>query len=376
MNYVDNDIANSRNANNFDFLRVFAALLVVYSHSFPLGLGISDPLGTFTGWISYGQLAVWIFFIISGFLITKSFVQSKSMMSYFTKRILRIHPGLLVSLLFGIFIIGPIVTNLPLCLYFTNISTYEYIESLSLLLMKYELPGVFENNHFPFSVNGSIWTLQFEFLMYIFVAILGCLNLFKKRIYIIVIYFLVLFLYAYLFVFYPSSLSDFYLRNLLQLFITFSAGMLCYLYTDKIRYNAKFFLLFIILFFIPIIFPRMYFSSLFFIPLFCLPYITFYLAFLPIKKLNDFGKNGDFSYGIYIYAFPIQQTIAHFYPKASAMSMFLLSIILVLPLAWFSWHFVESKALKLKNKLLRNQVEEVKPKHINHNHTNEDFKNS
>ena len=375
MRNEDTDVTNSRNSNNFDFLRLLAALLVVYSHSFFLGSGITDTLGSITGWISYGQLAVWIFFIISGFLITKSFVQSQSLISYFAKRVLRIYPGLLVSLLFGMFIVGPLVTNLPLNLYFTNFSTYEYLESLSLLSMKYELPGVFLNNHFPLSVNGSIWTLQFEFLMYILVAILGFLDLLKKRIYIAVIYLLVISVYAYIFIFSSSLLSDFYLRNFLQLFITFSSGMLYYLYMDKIRYNTKLILLFTVLFIIPIIFPGTYFSYLFLLPLLSLPYITFYLAFLPIKKLNDFGKNGDFSYGVYIYAFPIQQTIAYFYPNISVVSMFLLSTILILPLAWFSWHFIESKALRLKNKLLRNQVKEVKIKPININET-KDFENN
>ena len=355
MDNTDKNIENSRNGNSFDFIRLFAAFLVVYSHSYPLGFGITDPLGAFTGWITFGQLAVWIFFVISGFLITKSFVQSQSMASYFTKRILRIHPGLLVSLLFGIFIVGPIVTNLPLNLYFTNISTYVHLVSLSLISMKYELPGVFETNHFPLSVNGSIWTLQFEFLMYILVAIFGSLNLLKKRIYIVIIFVLILLLYAFLFVFYSSSFSNFYIRNFLQLFIAFVAGMLYYLYRDKIRYSTKLFISFVILFIIPIAYPKMYFSYLFLIPLLSLPYILFYLAFLPIKKINNFGKNGDYSYGVYIYSFPIQQTISHFNPNISATSMFLFSIILVLPFAWLSWHFVELKALRFKNKVIFNQ---------------------
>jgi peptidoglycan/LPS O-acetylase OafA/YrhL len=83
--------------------------------------------------------------------------------------------------------------------------------------------------------------------------------------------------------------------------------------------------------------------------LLCLPYLVLYIGQLPVKQLCNLGdKYGDYSYGLYIYAFPVQQTIAHFIPKINPIQMFTLSLPVTFVLAFISWWLIEKKALSLK----------------------------
>jgi peptidoglycan/LPS O-acetylase OafA/YrhL len=79
-----------------------------------------------------------------------------------------------------------------------------------------------------------------------------------------------------------------------------------------------------------------------------LPYLVFYIAYIPGGRIRNFNKAGDYSYGIYIYAFPVQQSIAELIPNISVFGMVCLSFIITFILAYFSWHFVEKKFLKMK----------------------------
>ena len=80
----------------------------------------------------------------------------------------------------------------------------------------------------------------------------------------------------------------------------------------------------------------------------CMPYIILYIAHAKLPLLNKAGKYGDFSYGLYIYAFHVQQSIAHFFSGISVMEMFLLTLLIVVPLSFLSLKLIESNALKLK----------------------------
>ncbi len=153
--------------NLFDLLRLIAATLVIYSHSYPL-LGITPPdiVTRILPFTNGGTLGVWIFFIISGYLNTKS-IKNNNAFAFLINRSLRIFPGLVVALLFSIFVIGPLCTNLPMSDYFINHKTWQYIHQNLFLSPNYILPGVFDGNRFKSVVNGSIWTLPTEALLYL-----------------------------------------------------------------------------------------------------------------------------------------------------------------------------------------------------------------
>lgn len=161
--------------NCFDFLRTAAALIVLLSHSFPLS-GLPEPLvGHET---TLGSIAVWVFFSISGYLITQSALTSESTKAFALKRILRIGPALVVLLLLSVFAAGPLLTELAISDYFTSLRTYTYLVKNPAFANQESLPGVFISTPLPNGFNGSLWTIKYELLMY---AMVGGLLAFTKR---------------------------------------------------------------------------------------------------------------------------------------------------------------------------------------------------
>lgn len=157
--------------NAFDFVRFAAAFSVLFSHSFPL-CGIREPLLVFG--LPLANIAVYVFFVISGFLVYQSWARDPSLGRFAARRGLRLLPALVVAVCVTVFVIGPLMTTLPLVQYFRGADTWTYLLSnASLVVGRYTLPGVFESNPYPAAVNGSLWTLRYEALMYIILAAFG-----------------------------------------------------------------------------------------------------------------------------------------------------------------------------------------------------------
>src|SRR3954464_3664915 len=155
-------------ANNFDALRFWAALAVLWSHSFPITLGAQypQPLASVSfGQTNLGRVAVAFFFVISGYLITRSFERSRSTWSFVRARALRIMPGLIVVLIAVAFVLGPLVTSIPLHDYFTSSAPYRYVITQASFSGHAELPGVFDRNPVAHA-NDSLWTLRYEVACY------------------------------------------------------------------------------------------------------------------------------------------------------------------------------------------------------------------
>lgn len=146
--------------------------MVLYGHSFVL-LGLREPL--FMSWLPLGPLGVFIFFTISGYLVSESWDRDPHLLRFFQRRLLRILPGLAVCVLLTVGVLGPLLTTLPLADYFSNPHTLGYLRTIGLYITYY-LPGVFDGNRYPNAVNGSLWSLPVEFLMYIVVALVGVLH--------------------------------------------------------------------------------------------------------------------------------------------------------------------------------------------------------
>ena len=337
--------------NNFDFLRFLAATFVIISHSFALTLNQTDPLGNFTGFMTMGSLGVAIFFTISGYLILKSWDRKREPISFFKNRILRIFPGLTCVVLITVFVIGPLVTILSWKNYFLNTETWVYFNNI-ILNIQFSLPGVFVNNPYPNSVNGSLWTLPIEFCCYILVFILGLFLVYRNRYNLIIIFAI----QSLIFLAFPLQLqkisppffpfTNAYQIVLLTLF--FSAGMIFYAFKDLIKPDFKISVILFFIFMSTFLFAKVALAN--FMMIIFVSYLTMVIAFLPLPHLHLFGKNGDFSYGLYIYAFPIQQTLVFCFKGLSILSLFISSFLCTLFIAILSWNFIENPCLKLKNK--------------------------
>jgi len=179
----------SSRENNFDVLRLFAALLVLWGHSYPLTADGQDDIFSkcLFGYDTAGSFAVMIFFVISGFLVTKS-ASERTMGDYFAARALRILPALACVVVFTILVIGPILTTLPLGDYFRDRWTRSYLTNILVFGIQYDLPSTTTRLLYPGAINGSLWTLSLECGFYVVLGVLFFFGLFTPRIvYIIVI---------------------------------------------------------------------------------------------------------------------------------------------------------------------------------------------
>lgn len=333
-----------RNKNNFDFIRFVAATMVILGHSYHLLLLSSqEPVSQLTGTMYSGSLGVYIFFVISGYLVTQSLERtSPRYHHYLWNRSLRIFPALVVVVVLSAFVLGPLLTDLSLAEYFHSGTTSAYLQTAA-LYVHYYLPGVFSTNPYPGAVNGSLWSIPIEFLMYLMLLGLGLLGVIKRRT-IVSLMWLLTTATAILF---PSCLtwSVPYVGDgvtITTLAIFFLSGMLFYLYRDTIPLDSR------ILIFLCVVWILsfrtvycMYVSYVF------IPYAVTWFAFGRISITHNFGRYGDFSYGMYLYAFPVQQTLIHF-GLSSQVLLFFATFSITLPIAVLSWHSVESRALRLK----------------------------
>src|SRR6185437_13955604 len=177
----------SLKSNNFGFLRFFLACAVLYDHLFILGGFGSEPISSrIAHQEDVGSLAVLGFFIISGYLVTASFINSKTILSYSLKRFLRIMPAFWICLIVTAFIFAPL-------LYFSEENTlhgffsisngpFQYIKHDFLLFMhQYLIGDLLKTNPYNLAFDGSLWTLILEVKSYILLGILGAFGLLTKR---------------------------------------------------------------------------------------------------------------------------------------------------------------------------------------------------
>ncbi|SDX46336.1 Peptidoglycan/LPS O-acetylase OafA/YrhL, contains acyltransferase and SGNH-hydrolase domains [Allochromatium warmingii] len=333
--------------NNFNLIRFLAATLVLYSHSFALAKTMyPEPLAHLVN-ITLGNVAVDIFFVTSGFLIAKSFFERQNLLAFIWARILRIYPALIVAVLFCTLIVGAIFTSYNLIAYFSDSQTYEYIAKNSSLIsgVVFVLPGVFVDNHYKDAVNGSLWTLPYEIKMYALLVLMGLIffqiqRFFKKSL------LKPLFLFATLSAIF-WNLFNYFQNDIsfsIRFFASFFSGVSFYLYRDQIILSFRLFLALSIIVFLSAVHVKIFF----FVYSFCLPYLLLYLAYVPSGPIRSFNKIGDYSYGIYIYAFPVQQSIAAMIPHVTVSGMVILSFVITFALAFLSWHKIEKKCLKMK----------------------------
>lgn len=327
--------------NNFDTLRIIAALAVLGSHAFPLAQGINtpQPLKVLSrGQTDLGSAAVLVFFVISGYLITQSFDRAPVATRFLKARCLRIFPALLVAVLLTAVMLGPAFTALSARAYFADPATATYVlGNSSLLDMRYRLPGLFGSNPTPSVVNGSLWTLQYEFLMYLGVLALGKLKLLRPSV--------VLVLLAAILVLNSRWTGGYYV----SFGAPFVAGAALYLWRDRIPLDWRLAALSAVV--VAASLPAGGFRLAFTV---FGAYLVIYLAMAPSVRLPDLARRGDFSYGVYVFAYPVQQSVSYLLgPPMTWYANLLLSLPMVFGLAALSWHFIEKPALALKRSATR-----------------------
>lgn len=330
--FID-DQFNSRD-NWFNFLRFMAAIMVIFSHSYGL-LKLDSPLPFITSKVSFGSIAVYIFFIISGFLVFKSWDNEPCIARFLRKRVLRIFPALVVAVFLTFFVAGFFLTSLPAVEYFSNLEALRYLKNILLYKIRFNLPGVFENNLYARAVNGSLWTLPVECKMYLMVAVGGALKIINRE-YTLIMLFVISIMYMALY-----AIDNYSYR----LGICFFMGGIFYLRRSVIVLDYR-------LFFLMLVWWLASFSTSYYLlsTMLCLPYITLYLAFMQQPAyIRSWASCGDASYGIYIYSFVVQQILIWYYHNMiSPLYLFMYSTTISILLGYLSWHFIEKPMLHYK----------------------------
>ncbi len=263
-------------------------------------------------------------------------------------RVLRIFPALLTMLLLTIFVLGILFTSLPLSSYMTDSKTYLYFLKCSTLItgVAYSLPGVFDGNPYKNAVNGSLWTLPYELRMYaILVFVWIVLRITKPnriRVFELAIVFAASVTGIAVVAIHFISTSEWLFT---KLFFMFFSGASFYVLKERIKLSRSYFWLFVVALFLSAFTNTHIFFVVYTLTL---AYVLFYLAYVPSGHIRKYNQLGDYSYGIYIYAFPVQQSVAALIPGVSVFIMAMFSIAVTLIFAVFSWHFLERRALGLK----------------------------
>ncbi|MHB8138583.1 MAG: acyltransferase family protein [Smithellaceae bacterium] len=330
--------------NNLDSLRLFGAVLVIFAHGFAI-VGVPAIVPPFYKG-HYGSLGVDIFFIISGFLITQSYLRSRNPARFVWSRFLRIFPALVLVTCLLVFVVGPLLTTLTTGEYFAHPWTFSYLRgALSLYeVTRYAvLPGVFMNNPIV-QTNGPLWTLQYEWTFYFVVLLLGVTSLLARKRFVVFLFVTSLVL-TYLNMGATANIYWTPVKHLPVFFMYFSFGALAYLYRDQIPMIRGAFL-FVMAMLIVGSFNGGFSDTIF---VFLLGYLVLFVGFSPGINLSWLTKYGDFSYGLYIWGWPVQQTVYLFLGKETNVWLQMgISLFIALLLAMLSWHLVEKRCLRLK----------------------------
>lgn len=320
--------------NNFDLLRLVAALSVIFSHAFLLAENSQahDPLIIATGGQAVlGLAGVFVFFTISGYLIAQSFEATASPPVFLAKRVLRIFPGLIACLLVCVFMIGPLVTSLAPREYFARPQTWLFLLHNSVLDIEYNrLPGVeFWPGNIGGIVNGPLWSLPCEMLMYLMLLVIGVSRLLTLPVCLLLV---------------AIGMGAIWLDtagetfgSALWLLGFFAAGMCGYKVGPQRLVDGRLALLAALGLAASI--PAHLFIFAF--PV-CGGYLTLWAAFsrrIPVLRAARFG---DLSYGLYIYGWPVEQCVVWLNGgTAPWWAVFLIAAPATAAIAFLSWHLVE-----------------------------------
>lgn len=343
ISLADRLAATRNRPSGFDYMRLVLAFGVIAWHSVLISYGDGHHY-------SFGQrvaapfatLIVPMFFALSGFLVAGSLERCKTLISFLGLRVFRIIPALAVEVLLSALILGPLLTDLPFRDYVSAPAFHSYFLNI-LGDIHYVLPGVFANNPVHL-VNGQLWTVPYELACYIALTALALTGIARRRGWLLLV----------MAGFYAAQVANSILRSNPDfkgaggstLVMAFIAGLLIYAYRDRIVWSRWLFLPAAALSLVLInLTDGMRFAAL------PIAYATIYLG-LTNPPRNRIVLSGDYSYGLYLYGFPIQQAVAAFDP---GLRHWYLNLLIAVPtaivVATGSWWLVEKPVLSRRQVL-------------------------
>ena len=360
------DQAFDPRSNAFGFLRLTLAVLVIFSHCYHLGGFGMDRLAVFTdGRYAIGSLSVAMFFVLSGFLICRSASGSLSVSRFLWHRFLRILPaywvclvvcGCLFAPLMGLVEFGTLThvfstpRNSSQSFIMSNAGLF-HLNGVSLggilFIRPNSIAGLLSHNPVPGVLNGSLWSLPFEISCYLAVAALAAIGVLRHARSVVLGLFVALWgLYAFDCLD-PDGFWKCFpypgMKLLVMLCLFFSAGCLCFLYREKIPHSTAIFVISLAV--LGGSLPLKIFGLI--APV-AMTYAFLWLAFaLPFGR---FDRKGDFSYGTYIYAFPVQQGMALLGLQEKGFALYFISSLLLTSFfAFLSYRLIEAPCLRWKS---------------------------
>jgi peptidoglycan/LPS O-acetylase OafA/YrhL len=332
--------------NAFDALRLFAALLVIFGHAFRL----TGEIGPAFAGVNVATTGVKIFFVVSGYLVAQSWLRDPHPGRFLRRRLLRIMPGLVAVVVLTAFVLGPMVADLSASTYFSDPRTWTYLANIAFYPAD-ALPGVFAINIAPHEVNGSLWSLAPEMSMYLLLPALAVVSLTLTGAYrLFALAALLVTLVALLVVLPAPELRQSLIYGT-RVWAWFSVAPFflvgaCFAFCgwDRFLNRAIAFGLLALL----LVTPTLPFITELLL-IVTLPYIVLAFGTAPAPFGGALTRHGDFSYGLYLYAFPIQQAlVATIGTPGGALANFAITTMLAAGCAALSWHFIEKPALRAK----------------------------
>ncbi|WP_446902026.1 acyltransferase family protein [Burkholderia sp. YIM B11467] len=343
-----------RGQNNFDLIRLLAAIGVMFGHSFLIqpAHGRHEPIARLTGLEYSGSLSVYAFFLVSGMLVTDSFVRQRSVLRFAAHRVARIFPGLVACVLITAYVLYPALSNLSLLDAIRSDDAARYvIRNITFYPdIVYTLPHIFDTAPFKNSVNGSLWTIPIELKCYLIVVVAGIIGVLRSR--LAALAFLSLCIACLWWMILKGAPYDF-----LRSYVTkpadysfypvafFLIGMLLYSLREHVIVDVRFWVVVACCYVLlahsvvgPVLFYGMFVYGI--------------LCFASARRFFAVSPKNDFSYGVYLWAFPVQQFVASAYPKMDNLLGLVLSIPMALMLAALSWHFVERPCIAYCRRLM------------------------
>lgn len=350
----------------FDFMRVALSLAVVGWHVVGLSKASGYEPGAGMAWIlSYSVLIM--FFGLSGFLIAGSAMRL-SLGNFLINRGLRIFPALAVEVMLSALVLGPLFTTMTMSEYFTHPKFFLYFTNL-LGFVYYYLPGVFDGGW----VNGSIWTVPFEIGCYALISVLIFYKGLSRPWILIAITVLILLIEASLALsghqvqdqyahsiadvvkYAPANMVDYlFVTRGSRLIVSFTVGIAFYLYRDRVPFSKLLLLLSLAVIVTAEAIGQWHNEVAPMANVFLTVPVVYVVLFLGLSKLPTLPlfHRGDYSYGIYLYGWPLTQAVRFIAPEYSKNWVFLLvaSLIPITIFAAISWHFIEKPILQLRKK--------------------------
>ncbi len=342
LSLADRMALTNNRPSGFDYMRIVLALSVICWHSLLISYG-TDQVFWGPALAPLSLLIVPMFFALSGFLVAGSLERSKSLFGFLGLRVFRIGPALSVEVLLSALILGPLLTNAGSAAYYASPMFHEYFWNI-LGDIHYVLPGVFQSNP-THLVNGQLWTVPYELVCYILLSFLMVFGIVRRR------ELLLGFLGAY----YAAQLLNTLFRESTayqgaggsSIVMAFITGVVLFRYRERLPWSRLLFAAMLaISLALPVFVPKgMRFAA---IPI---AYVTVYLGLLNPPR-NRLLLSGDYSYGLYLYGFPVQQAV---YTLGPAFHGWLASILVSVPvtaaIAACSWWFVENPVMRRRGAL-------------------------